>query len=520
MANGLTIRQFKFSQYEFNPQTGERLCYFDDIISALKRYKTFGDWAYCIHDKDVYTQDAIDDIYFSLAAQAKKKGIKDEHSLSEYIQDNLYAKLGDTKGRHIHVVCKPKKALEISTISKWFGLSESGNRNVPEFLILSINEGKGRTTGFWDCVRYLTHEDEEQQKLGKFLYPDSEVFTSDSIANWRETLNAMKIDENKYGKGRSVSERFIIDVLKYGKSISQCYSEMDEIMFLSSLHKLQNARQQYLINNAPLPNTRINIYVHGVGGVGKDVFCELLSHFLYPSIKNINDCVFGIGGNNSTFDKYDGQPVIIWSDVRASDLISTIGRRSVLTTFDPHPKMQSGNVNVKFGSTRLINDVNIVNGVDNPHKFIRDLASSYSDSFGVYHNAEDNNLEQFYRRFPIVVWLSLDRYKIMLNTAVYSGSTDYKNYDYHEYAGSFKEIQRYCGSNKSLLYEITEKMLAPLVRSVNILRVKLDSQIISGELAHVLFDSLNYGSCISSNSDIDLSGNDNNNNDDDFIIEV
>lgn len=511
MANGLIVRQFKFSQYEFNPQTGERLCCFDDIIAALKRYKTFGDWAYCIHDKDVYTQDAIDNMYASLAAQAKKKGIKDEYALGEYIQNNLYAKIGDKKGRHIHVVCKPKKALEIATISKWLG--------VPEFLILSINEGKGRTTGFWDCVRYLTHEDEEQQKLGKFLYPDSEVFTSDSISNWRDVLNTMKIDEDKYGKGRSISERFIIDVLKYGKSISQCYSEMDEIMFLSSLHKLQNSRQQYLINNAPLPNTRINVYVYGVGGAGKDVFCELLSHFLYPDVKNINDVVFGIGGGSSTFDKYDGQPVVTWSDVRASDLISAIGRRAVLTAFDPHPKMQSGNVNVKFGSTRLINKFNIVNGVDNPHKFIKDLASSYSDSSGVYHNAEDNNIEQFYRRFPIIVWLSSNKYRIMLNTAVYSGLPDYRNYDYHEYAGSFKELQRLCGSNKSLLYEISEKMVAPLVRAVNILRVKLDSQIVSEDTALGLFDSLHYGSCLASDSQIDLSGNDIG-DDDDLIIEV
>lgn len=512
VSNGLRLRQFKFCMFEFNRLTGERICHFDDIINNLKRYKTLGDWAYCIHDKDVYTQDAIDNLCASLASSARKQGIKDDLALNEYINQNLNVKIGDKKGRHIHVVCRPKRGVEISEVVKWLG--------VPENFILTINEGKGRTTGFWDCVRYLTHEDEEQQKLGKFLYPDSEVFTSDSISNWRDVLNTMKIDEDKYGKGRSISERFIIDVLKYGKSISQCYSEMDEIMFLSSLHKLQNSRQQYLINNAPLPNTRINVYVYGVGGAGKDVFCELLSHFLYPDVKNINDVVFGIGGGSSTFDKYDGQPVVTWSDVRASDLISAIGRRAVLTAFDPHPKMQSGNVNVKFGSTRLINKFNIVNGVDNPHKFIKDLASSYSDSSGVYHNAEDNNIEQFYRRFPIIVWLSSNKYRIMLNTAVYSGLPDYRNYDYHEYAGSFKELQRLCGSNKSLLYEISEKMVAPLVRAVNILRVKLDSQIISEETALGLFDSLHYGSCLASDSQIDLSGNDSNNDDDDLIIEV
>ena len=504
--NGLTVRQFKFCQYEFNPRTGERLCYLEDIISNLKRYKTFGDWGYGIHDKDTYTQDSLDDACASLAKEARNKGIKDDFSMTDYIQKNMYVKLGEKKGRHIHVVCKPKKALEVETISKWFGEFQPGKRNVPEFLILAINDGKGRTTGFWDCLRYLTHEDDEQQKLGKFLYPDSEIFTSDSIADWRDTLNAMKIDEDKYGKGRSISERFVIDVLKYGKSLSQCYSEMDEIMYLSTLHKLQNARQQYLINNAPLPNTRINVYVYGAGGSGKDIFCEALSRFLYPDVKSINDVVFGVGGQSSTFDKYDGQPVVIWSDVRASDLISAIGRRSVLTTFDPHPKLQSGNVNIKFGSTRLINHYNIVNGVDNPHKFIRDLASSYSDSCGIYHNAEDNNLEQFYRRFPIVVWLSNAKYRVMLNTAVYSGMPDFRAYDYHEYNGSFKEVQRYCGADKELFYNITEKMVAPVVNAVKILRSKLDAVMLSPEIATGLFDSLHYGSCVASDSDIDLSG--------------
>ena len=115
-------------------------------------------------------------------------------------------------------------------------------------------------------------------------------------------------------------------------------------------------------------------------------------------------------------------------------------------------------------------------------------------------------MEQFYRRFPIVIWLSAAKYRIMLNTAVYSGLPDYKSYDYHEYMGSFKELQRYCGSNKSLLYDISEKMIAPVVRAINILRVKLDSQIIPEDVALGLFDSLHYGSCLSSNSDIDLSG--------------
>ncbi|MDE6832824.1 MAG: hypothetical protein K2J39_01040, partial [Ruminococcus sp.] len=346
---GASARQFTICQFERNNRTGEYLQDLNEIIKNLRKYSTFTEWAYCIHDKDVYTQDAIEDMHCILEEEAKALGIKDETSLSEYVSKNSWAKIGDVKGKHIHIVVKANSSIPLERISRFLG--------VPEFLI-KIKKGRG---AFLDCVEYLTHEAEEQQKLGKYLYNDSEVVTSSSASDWRERLNSRKIDEEKYGVGKNYKQKFIIDVAEYGMTLNQCFKELDSDEYIGMLGKLQKARQEYLMRKATLPNTRINIYVFGAGGTGKDVFCELLSYALYPEFDDIRDISFGIGDSKSTFDGYDGQPVITWSDVRAGHFFS-FGKRLTLLALDPHPKAQGGNVDIKFGSTRLINSFNIING--------------------------------------------------------------------------------------------------------------------------------------------------------------
>lgn len=67
---------------------------------------------------------------------------------------------------------------------------------------------KGDTHSFARGVRYLTHEHPSQQELGKYLYPDSEIFTSagydfradiDALValegqSWRPTVQRIKLD--------------------------------------------------------------------------------------------------------------------------------------------------------------------------------------------------------------------------------------------------------------------------------------------------------------------------------------
>lgn len=476
MGNSSKIRQFTFVQYENNPRTGEHLVNFDDIIKNLRKYSSFTYWACCIHDKDVYTDDAIDKMRYTLEKEAKKEGITDEFLLNDYVFKNSWAKLGNPKPKHIHVAVKCDNALKIEDIARFL--------NIPEHL---IEKKKGRGV-FLDCVEYLTHEHDKQQKLGKHRYDDSEIITSDSFSDWRERLNSRKIDEEKYGVGKNFKQKFIIDVAEYGMTLNQCFKELDSDEYIGMLGKLQKARQEFLIRKATLPNTRINIYVFGAGGTGKDVFCELLSHALYPEFYDIRDISFGIGDGNSTFDGYDGQPVITWSDVRAKHFF-TFGKRLTLLSLDPHPKAQGGNVDVKFGSTRLINAYNIINGVENFRSFIQDLAERFR---------EVGNIEQFYRRIPIVIFLTPNKFTITVNSGVYFGNNDFTTYDfYKEIRGSFAYLQKICGSDKELLKTLSKKMIAPVLEIIHELLEKLDSPVKSRDEIIREIDSLGFGDVVS-----------------------
>ncbi|MHA6694619.1 hypothetical protein [Homoserinimonas sp. A520] len=56
--------------------------------------------------------------------------------------------------------------------------------------------GKSGDTGsFARAVRYLTHEHQSQQDLGKYLYPDAEVFASEGF-DWRAEVNALTARES------------------------------------------------------------------------------------------------------------------------------------------------------------------------------------------------------------------------------------------------------------------------------------------------------------------------------------
>ena len=274
-------------------------------------------------------------------------------------------------------------------------------------------------------------------------------------------------------------------------TLNQCFKELDSDEYIGMLGKLQKARQEYLIRKSNLPNTRINIYVFGAGGTGKDVFCELLSHALYPEFDDIRDISFGIGDGNSTFDGYDGQPVITWSDVRAKHFF-TFGKRLTLLSLDPHPKAQGGNVDVKFGSTRLINAYNIINGVENFRLFIQDLAERFR---------EVANIEQFYRRIPVVICLTPDKFTITVNSGVYFGNNNFSTYDfYKEIRGSFAYLQKICGSDKELLKTLSKKMIAPVLEIIHELLEKLDSPVKSREEIIREIDALGFGDVVSTGS--------------------
>lgn len=415
----MKARIFNVMQYAKHPETGEELLNEDKIIETIKR-KGVKQYAYILHDKDVYSE-------------------ADEEADPNHKQ-------GEVKPPHWHIVLQCGYAMEIGVVAKWLGIAEN-------FVDIPKGNGAGK---FLDCVEYLTHESTRQQELGKYRYEDSEVKT-----NFEFRARLDKRNENKaiYGKDLDEKEQLRFDVLYNGKTLRQCIAQ-DRLLYMDDFEKLQKLRLQYIAHQKP-PKTRINYYICGKGGVGKGLISRALARSMYPQYEDDEDIFFEVGAKGAPFEGYDGQPVVIWNDRRAIDLLTELnGRGNVFNVFDTHPTKQRQNV--KFSSICLCNTVNIVNSVQDYVEFLEGLAGGYTDRNGEEHNAEDKG--QSYRRFPFIIPLHKEDFDLLLNKGFVEETENYEEYIEHKrLIGNMQRIHSVCGSNEALVREIEAKTVQPII---------------------------------------------------------
>ena len=410
-------------QYEYNPKTGENLHFNESNILSGTEHKTIKQCAWICHDKDRYTADD----------EKAGKG-----------------KMDDLKGKHWHIVLNCKPALPLSTIAKWFGVPEN---------CIEFPKGQG---AFLDCVEYLTHESTKAQQQGKFRYTDEEVKAN---FDFRKELDEREENRLKYGKDLSKKDRQRYDVLYHGKTLQQCIDD-DKILFMEDIEKLKKFRLEY-ISNQEAPRTRINYYVCGAGGIGKGLMSRAIARSLFPQYENDDDIYFSVGSGNTTFEGYDGQPVVIWNDCRAIDLIQKLGGRgNVFDVFDTHPPKRPGKQNIKYGSVRLCNVVNIVNSPEDYKDFLDGLAGQYIDKNGRMVYAEDRG--QSYRRFPMIIPIRQEDFDILINKGFMENNTDFLQYrEYFSIAGNLQKIATICGDNEELAKRITAETVKPIIDKHN-----------------------------------------------------
>ena len=436
---GKTSRIFNIMQYELHPDTldtitmkdadGNIICDKDGkpvnygltlekIERVVLRYKSITRWAYICHDADVYS-------------------IKDEEANPDHKQ-------GDVKPKHWHVVIEGKNAVEVDTVAKWFGIPAQ-----------FIDVPKGGRRAFLDCVEYLTHENQKQQQQGKTLYSDDKV-----VANfeWREML-----DKRKVGSSEDYTRRELLRLkVMHGELTLRDIKEQFPLDFLADEAKLKSARETYITDFAPMPTSRVNYYLTGNGGDGKGLASRAVARSLFPEIERDEELFFVVGSEKVTFDGYDGQPVIIWDDFRAIDLLEACGGRgNFFDTFDTHPTTGAGNRrSVKFGSTRLINFVNIVNSVQPWKEFLDALVGEYEDAKGVKHKSEKAQKSQSYRRFPILMPLNADDFEILINKGVMEGTREFEDYfHFRNLRGNFYKVASRCIGNEAMQRVIEGRML-------------------------------------------------------------
>lgn len=414
-------RVFFIMQYEKHPDTGEVLLTEEKIRMALLSHKTIGRWAYICHDEDTYSA-------------------QDQEADASHI-------MGEKKPRHWHVILELKSnQLEVGVIAKWFGIPAN---------FVNITKGHG---ALLDCCKYLTHEDEKQQELKKQRYDDERVVSN---FPWREALTEREEKKLLYGRDLDPLSSMMYDVRYSGKSLREC-KEADKILFMHNERKLNELRANWLMDSTP-PLYRLNLLVDGSGGGGKTQICKGIARSFYPGLPD-DEVFFIIGGDKVTFDGYDGQPVIIWDDCAAINMLDAVGGQDTLfKVLDPFPGADRVRVTVKHGKTQLINCINLINSAQPFADFMRDITTPPKKK----HRRQEAGKEdprQTGRRIPLIICVHAEDYDILLNRGVLQDDARfYTEYFVHKRVrGSMMRLHTLCGGNPELVAGVQQQLVAPV----------------------------------------------------------
>ena len=413
----------------------------ETIIHALN-YKTIKRWAWVWHDKDIYTP-------------------KDEAE-----DEKNRIKAGEHKFCHAHIMIEVSPALSIKKVAEWF--------KVPTMLVRPLR-GKG---AFIDAVEYLPHETPNSIEEKKYHYPDEEIHAN---FNFRKELAKLQDLRKEFGENaRNMTDSQILQhrVLKEGWSLKMC-RDYDNQAYIRVRDKLPKLRVDYLYDQDPA-DFRLNIYITGHGGAGKGGLSQHLAKRLVKDLHkpdkdksssqslikqtgyDKDNPVFEVGNDKRvSFDGYDGEPVLIWDDMRGDAFHTRFQTGGTFNILDSHPKRQAQQA--KGTRVILTNTFNIINSTQDYDEFIRNIAGWYTDGLGRKHVGED--VRQAYRRIPLIINLRDDDFDILVREDIVEGRRSVSQ-NYVLYAcvqGSIQEIMQELSRKQQ--EEVLNMVSEPIVKA-------------------------------------------------------
>lgn len=200
---------------------------------------------------------------------------------------------------------------------------------------------------------------------------------------------------------KTIKEFYKEKVTKEGMT-EEYVRKSNSTFYTNNFEAVSRWRKKYLLEYAPIPEFKTNIYICGPGGIGKTVASRAVAKSLFPDAVNP---YFQTFAKTRNLKWYDGQPVIIWDNCKSSDLLRMFGRQKLFDILDPQPTDTKCKTN--SGSVRLVNSINIINSTEPYDEFLNGLCKSKEDK------------DQVYKLFPIIMELHGDDYDILYNADLF-----------------------------------------------------------------------------------------------------
>lgn len=410
----LSATVFSIMQYEVHPDTGEAMITQAQIdqglsMDSIKRY------AYAWHDLDRF--DAQE------AAEQQGKGRQ--------------VAAGALKPRHVHLVVQCDHDYTIRQISNWF-MVPAARVKVPRELAQAEGRksylGNGaREKAFFDLCQYLTHEGSKQRQ--KHQYDRATVVANFDFGAELDDHMASRAPGSKSNDQKQLDSLML--AVMHGEMSLREVRRDHPIFYGKYIDRFTKWRGDFL-HHQPAPPHRICFYFEGQGGVGKDLLAKALARTLVPGdwVPGVHDPFFTVGGENVTWQGYDGQPVVIFEEARVENLIHSMGRKELFTFMNPFPEKQS--MNVKYGSTQPVNTITIFTGPDPYDVFLDGLAGEYVDKAGIQHKAE--NKAQSRRRVPFIIPVREGEFDLLVNKGFADNTREF--HEYYSYRNLRQNIEQ------------------------------------------------------------------------------